>query len=332
MHQEDSNMNCFVIMPFAKEFDDVYTAIKTNVEAVISFQGGRCYRLDETRPAGPITDRLLREIQETAFCVADVTGNIPNVMWEVGYAMALGKPIILITQKISELPFDIKDLQGLEYDRNQISRTLGEPLRKIVTDTTQIISKSQVDKNSKKGNEELVETLLTEIQGLKSMIGNMVKVWEPPVEKIEIVLQASSIFQGAWIDREERTHVYAKIINGELIAPYCFGGNESLTGVFFDWKMAGDYWYTKFAWLKVDIAGFAFLKQVDSDTLTGAWWGEEQPESKQNMPPEHTGTSIRLERHSELDYPEWALQFFDKVQKLGLATVLAKSKVFLHSE
>src|SRR5688500_18373493 len=106
-------MNCFVIMPFSREFDDVYAVIKTSVEGALSTSGGRCFRLDEARPAGRITDRLLTELQAASLCVADLTGNSPNVMWEVGYAMAMNKPMIIITQGLRELPFDLKDMQSL---------------------------------------------------------------------------------------------------------------------------------------------------------------------------------------------------------------------------
>src|SRR5579859_2708868 len=95
-------------MPFSEEFDDVYANIKTAVQRAISAREGRCFRLDEARPAGRITERLLKELQSASFCVADLTGNRPNVMWEVGYAMALCKPIIIVTQKIEELPFIYK--------------------------------------------------------------------------------------------------------------------------------------------------------------------------------------------------------------------------------
>jgi hypothetical protein len=61
-------MNCFVIMPFAAEFDDVYQAIKGGVEDAVSETGGKCFRLDESRPAGRITDRLLTELRTAAFC------------------------------------------------------------------------------------------------------------------------------------------------------------------------------------------------------------------------------------------------------------------------
>lgn len=319
-------MNCFVIMPFAKEFDDVYAAIKTNVEAIISSRGGRCFRLDESRPAGPITDRLLREIRSAAFCVADVTGNIPNVMWEVGYAMALGKPIILMTQKISELPFDIKDLQSLEYDRSQISRTLGDALRKTVLDTVQILDVNQSNQDPLKEQNEFVGTLLTEIADLKNMIGNMVKVWEPSNRINEDASKGAAVLQGAWINNAGGIHLYAKIINNELVAPYCFWGNSHLTGVFYSWRRAGEYWFARFAWIDDDISGFAFVKQDSIDSLTGAWWGDEDYETVPDVPPRHAGTNISLERDMNVAYPGWAIRFFDTVQELGLAATLARRK------
>jgi nucleoside 2-deoxyribosyltransferase len=86
-------MNCFVIMPFASEFDDVYDAVKTAIEDAVE-EPGSCARVDESRPAGRITDRLIRELRSASFCVADITHEKPNVMWELGYAMALHKPTI----------------------------------------------------------------------------------------------------------------------------------------------------------------------------------------------------------------------------------------------
>jgi len=95
-------------MPFVRDFDDVYATIKRTIESVLSGSQGKCFRLDETRPAGRITDRLFRELQAADLCVADLTGYKPNVMWEVGYAMALEKPVIIVTQRLAELPFICK--------------------------------------------------------------------------------------------------------------------------------------------------------------------------------------------------------------------------------
>jgi nucleoside 2-deoxyribosyltransferase len=104
-------------MPFASEFNDVYATIKASVEGASGENSLRCFRLDESRPAGRITDRLIREIQAASLCIADLTGAKPNVMWEVGYAMALGKPTIIITQENDELPFDVRVMETIHYDR-----------------------------------------------------------------------------------------------------------------------------------------------------------------------------------------------------------------------
>lgn len=128
-------MKCFVIMPFATEFDDVYQSIRAGVEGSVPSESITCQRLDEIKGAGRITDDLLRELQESVVCVADVTGCRPNVMWEVGYAMALKKPILVVTQELRELPFDIKDLRTIGYNRQSLVQTLQKPLADAFRDT-----------------------------------------------------------------------------------------------------------------------------------------------------------------------------------------------------
>jgi hypothetical protein len=116
----------FVLMPFAAEFDDVYAVIKDSVAAIDASMA--VIRLDEVRAAGSITDDLVDGIRRASVCLADVTDANPNVMWEVGYATALGKPVVAISQDSSNLPFDIKDVRTLTYDRQSLSRTLRDPL------------------------------------------------------------------------------------------------------------------------------------------------------------------------------------------------------------
>jgi hypothetical protein len=77
-------MKCFVIMPFVKPFDDVYDAIKMAVAKAVAGETLTCWRLDEIRGAGRITDDLVAAIQHSDICIADLTGNNPNVLWEVG--------------------------------------------------------------------------------------------------------------------------------------------------------------------------------------------------------------------------------------------------------
>ena len=42
-------------------------------------------------------------------------------MWELGFVMALGTPAIVVTQNLADLPFDIRDMQTIEYRRNHLA-------------------------------------------------------------------------------------------------------------------------------------------------------------------------------------------------------------------
>jgi nucleoside 2-deoxyribosyltransferase len=120
-------------MPFAKEFADVYAVIRSAVTAGISGETVTCRRLDEIRGAGRISDDLVRELSEATVCIADITGCNPNVMWEVGYALALQKPTLLLTQDISHLPFDIKDMRTIAYERASLHSSLHDQLPPFAT-------------------------------------------------------------------------------------------------------------------------------------------------------------------------------------------------------
>lgn len=124
---------CFVMMPFDKQFADVYAAIRTVLEAVVDPKI-TCFRLDDAKVATRISEDLIRELNECTICVADLTGKNVNVMWEVGYAMALCKPLVTISQD-TQLPFDLYDLRTLIYDRHALHSTLHSQLKEAVSET-----------------------------------------------------------------------------------------------------------------------------------------------------------------------------------------------------
>lgn len=130
-----SELRCFVIMPFDSSFDDVYAAIKVSVAGAVEGETIACRRLDEIKTPGRISADLVRELDLAAVCIADATGLNPNVMWEVGYAMALKKPLILISQDLSTLPFDLKDYRTIGYSRTSLAGSLSKRLRESVRDT-----------------------------------------------------------------------------------------------------------------------------------------------------------------------------------------------------
>jgi hypothetical protein len=315
-------MNCFVIMPFSSEFDDVYAAIKSSVEGALSTNGGRCFRLDEARPAGRITDRLLKELQAAFICIADLTGNQPNVMWEVGYAMALGKPTIIVTQSLQELPFDLKDMQSLEYNRHHLSETLSRPLHRIVIDTVLAAPSFEASRRHEQdANAELVAELRGQVNELKSIVAQAVRFWNPSEAQSNRISDAANHLmnlEGAWFTKENGSHMYASIINGDLVVPYCYNGNDQLTGVFYGWRMVGEHWFARFVWLDGSISGFLFLKQASLDLFTGAWWLDDGTEQPSAPPPMKTGSQVTWERKIGAEYPVWAGKFINEVRQEGL--------------
>jgi hypothetical protein len=308
-------------MPFAPEFDDVYAVIKNVVEGVSAGDShGRCFRLDDARPAGRITDRLLGELRSATICVADLTDTKPNVMWELGFAMALGKPAIIVTQSMQSLPFDIKDMQSIEYSRTRLNATLHEPLRRSLLDTLGSLTSSSNDDP----RDAALGSLKAEISELKGMVGDIVRTWkgeEPLPLQSQTEVQA---LVGHWFNTESNSHIYSRIVRGELVSPYCFGGDDQLTGVYFGWRRIGDYWFGRYMWLDADLSGFSFLRMESIDRMTGAWWSAEHEDASSDKPPRSEGVTANWLRQSDKTTPNWAEEFFDKVQSEGLASVLTQ--------
>lgn len=102
----------FVLMPFSDAFDDVYQlGIKPACENV----GSYAERVDEQLFTGSITQRVYNQIAKADVIVADMTGRNANVFYEVGYAHALGKAVVLLAQDANDIPFDLKDYPHIIY-------------------------------------------------------------------------------------------------------------------------------------------------------------------------------------------------------------------------
>lgn len=103
----------FVLMPFSDDFDDVY---KLGIKEACREAGVYCERVDEQIYSENMLDRIYNQISKADFLIADMSDKNPNVFYEVGYAHALGKNVILITQRSEDIPFDLRHYPHIVYN------------------------------------------------------------------------------------------------------------------------------------------------------------------------------------------------------------------------
>ncbi len=102
----------FVLMPFDVSFDDIY---QLGIRPAAEGAGAYCERIDEQIFVESILERIYNQIAKADLIVADMTGRNPNVFYEVGYAHALAKTVILLTKNAEDIPFDLKHYPHIIY-------------------------------------------------------------------------------------------------------------------------------------------------------------------------------------------------------------------------
>jgi hypothetical protein len=102
----------FVLMPFHEDFSDIY---KYGIRGAAEDIGAYAERVDDQIFETGILDRIYNQINKADVIVADLTGRNANVFYEVGYAHALGKIVLLLTQSADDIPFDLKHHQHTVY-------------------------------------------------------------------------------------------------------------------------------------------------------------------------------------------------------------------------
>lgn len=120
----------FVAMPFTPEMDDVY---HLGIRETVQTLGGACERADEIQHTGGILEKIYDSIRDASIMIAEVSLPNPNVFYEIGFAHALGKPVVLITRDIAGSPFDLRGYNHIVYKSIvELRRSLESMLRELL--------------------------------------------------------------------------------------------------------------------------------------------------------------------------------------------------------
>lgn len=112
---------CFVLQPFDRgKFDRRYKEI---IEPIIKECGLIPYRVDEDNYSIIPIESIHTKIKESSICIAEITTDNPNVWYELGYALALEKNIVILCseERTTQFPFDIRHRNILIYKTQTLS-------------------------------------------------------------------------------------------------------------------------------------------------------------------------------------------------------------------
>jgi hypothetical protein len=123
-----------VMMPFSKEFQEIYDSIKQSCEDA----NMSCQRADNVWENSMIIQDIVDLIFTSGIVVADFSTRNPNVFYEVGIAHTLGKHVIPIAQNKDDIPFDLHHHRVLFYQTNNEGRN---ELKKGLTSRINTIKK-----------------------------------------------------------------------------------------------------------------------------------------------------------------------------------------------
>lgn len=144
-----SMARCFVIQPFDggpfdKRFDDILTP---SIEAA----GLEPYRVDRDPAAAVPIDAIESGIRDATACLADISTDNPNVWFELGYALACRRPLVLICshERQARFPFDVQHRRIVRYktespsDFQELAEQVTSGLRALLAAEQEIVGLAQ---------------------------------------------------------------------------------------------------------------------------------------------------------------------------------------------
>jgi len=325
---ERTAWKCFVIMPYADAFDDVFAAMRLAIQDARTTPKVECLRLDQDQVAGRIVGRLERELRACDLCIADLTGVRPNILWEVGFAMALHKPVLLVSQGEVALPFDLHDMQHLRYEKDRLRKTLSEPLQTCIEHTVKSLASGAAPNEAAASG--AVAALTTEMREVRTMLSQVVGHFLGAANGARAIAGGSFganatmpppawLREGVWVDEAAGNIVCVRRTRGVIMAAIGKVGDERVQAAAFDFQAVGDYVFGHTEQVDDGRRGFVSLRCLSDGLLGGERWLAAADAAG-------VGASARWQHFARRSTPIWAERFFTHVERDGTTRALAAAR------
>lgn len=217
----------FLIQPFDKSSEGVYELIR----AAASIAGASILRLDSPAFVGSdLVQSIQSAIRAARLVIADFTCLMPSVMYEVGIAQALNKPLLFIAKSSRNVPFDLASVRVVTYDLatpNEFVDTLAAAITQVLENPEDFLFARVAAEREKRPNvfisyshsdREYVDRLLVHLKPLER--DGLIDLW------VDTRLRAGDRWKREIEKALDRATVAILLVSADFLASDFITGNE----------------------------------------------------------------------------------------------------------
>lgn len=110
---------CFIVCPIGADDSPQRQrsdkVLKHIIEPICDELGFTVTRVDKLLSVDKIDNTIVEYLSTAHLVIADMTDHNPNAFYEIGYRHALNKPLILIKDEETPIPFDLSSVRSINY-------------------------------------------------------------------------------------------------------------------------------------------------------------------------------------------------------------------------
>jgi len=217
--------SCFVILPRKEnassneEYETIIEVYEDYVKPIVEENGLDCISINELIKPGHIVTEIAEKLEKSFLVIVEMTGQDPNVFYELGVRHALSNRTILICQNESDIPVDLFNYRTLTYRFTPSgAKKLGTKLQKIIEDILEApdINDSPILKDlsgiSKKeiAEEDEIKKELLDLKNQNVKLILDIENLKEAINSIALIPQNNIDLNGTWYDSNFKLIKYIK--------------------------------------------------------------------------------------------------------------------------